>query len=105
MEQRMEIKSTDFWFKIIEFLQQNWALIEEQPDSGCIVYFIHDASGVFDRMSFKTIAEAKTALYRNGFTRLADDKVAQSGLASPVPPYFETEHPNGSIYSSGRYWR
>ena len=55
MKQHMEIKSTDFWFKIIEFLQQNWALIEEQSDSGCIVCFIHDASGVFDRMSFESI--------------------------------------------------
>jgi hypothetical protein len=101
----IEIKSKDFWFKVVEFLQQNWALIEEQPPTGCIVYFIHDASGVFDRISFASVSEAKKALRLNGFIRFADDKEAQSVLVAPAPPYFETEHPNGSIYSSGRFWK
>ena len=25
----VEIRSRDYWFKIVEFLQQNWALIDE----------------------------------------------------------------------------
>ena len=27
----IEINSNQFWFKIVGFLQQNWALIESQP--------------------------------------------------------------------------
>jgi hypothetical protein len=100
----IEIKSKDFWFKVVEFLQQNWALIEEQRGGGCIVYFVHDASGVFDQISFSSVSEAKKALRLNGFIRFADDTEAQSVIAPPEPPYFKTEHPNGAIYSSGRYW-
>jgi hypothetical protein len=27
--EKLEIPSRDFWFKIVDFLQQNWALIEK----------------------------------------------------------------------------
>ena len=27
----IEIQSCDYWFKIVEFLQQNWALIDQTP--------------------------------------------------------------------------
>ena len=31
-DKTVEIRSRDYWFKIVEFLQQNWALIDEdQP--------------------------------------------------------------------------
>jgi len=29
-----DIQNRDYWFKIVEFLQQNWALIDETPE-GC----------------------------------------------------------------------
>ncbi len=37
-ETPVEIKSQDYWFKIVEFLQQNWALIDETA-GGCTVFF------------------------------------------------------------------
>jgi len=106
----VEIRSRDYWFKIVDFLQQNWALIDETPDS-CVVFFfgddsgVTDDSGVFDKLAFSSTAEAETALCRNGFGRFAEDKEAQGFIAVPQPPFHERAHPNGPIYSSGRFWR
>jgi hypothetical protein len=38
-ETEVQIKSRDYWFKVVDFLQQNWALIDEQED-GVIVRFL-----------------------------------------------------------------
>lgn len=101
----IEIRSTDYWFKIIEMLQQNWALIDTAPGgTGCTVFFLGDTSGVFDQMCFASSAEAKAALHRNGFARFAEDKNVQKFIYRPQPPFHEASHPNGPIYSSGRYW-
>ena len=48
----IEIQSRDYWFKIVECLQQNWALIDVNSDGSCTVYFIEDLSGVFDSLGF-----------------------------------------------------
>jgi hypothetical protein len=102
----VEIKSDDYWFKVVEMLQQNWALIDEDAHSGaCTVFFIQDGSGVFDRLRFTSLEEAHRALHRNGFARFVEDREAQKFIASPMPPFFEIQHPNGAIYSSGRFWR
>ena len=102
----IEIQSRDYWFKIVEFLQQNWALIDESPGGkGCNLFFFGDTSGGFDRLSFSSVAEAEAALRRNGFRRFAEDKKAQEFIAVPKPPFYERPHPNGPIYSSGRFWR
>ena len=103
IDTHVEILSRDYWFKIVEFLQQNWALIDETPD-GCTVFFFGDTSGVFDRLTFPSVTEAEAALRRNGFSRFAEDKEAQGFIAIPQPPFHERPHPNGAIYSSGRFW-
>jgi hypothetical protein len=102
--QKIEIDVCDFWVKIVEFLQQNWALIEP-ADDGCMVYFITDTSGVFDRMPFTSMAEAEAALRRNGFRPFAEDLNSVEFLRQPEPPFKESVHPNGPIYSSGRFWK
>ena len=52
MSEPVTIQSTDYWIKVVEMLQQNWALIEAVKPEGVCVYFISDTSGVFDQMSF-----------------------------------------------------
>ncbi|MCX7112833.1 MAG: hypothetical protein NTX45_22485 [Proteobacteria bacterium] len=105
-KQSVEIKSTDFWFKVVAMLQQNWALIDKDINSDtCTVYFIQDASAVFDRLHFANKEETFRALRRNGFARLADDQEAQKFIAPPCPPFLDAQHPEGLIYSSGRFWR
>lgn len=104
--EKVEIAGKDFWFKIVDFLQQNWALIEKEAGSkDCIIYFIHDGSGVFDQIQYPTMEEAEKALRRNGFEQYANDPKARSFIFPPGPPYFRDKHPNGNIYSSGRFWR
>jgi hypothetical protein len=98
------IISQDFWFKIVDFLQQNWALIDEGADA-VTIWFLDDGGGVFDRLPFPTQLEAERALRRNGFRRFADDRRAQTFIAAPETPFHHRPHPNGPIYSSGRYWK
>jgi hypothetical protein len=101
----IEILNTDYWFKIVDYLQQNWALIEKSPTSHrCIVYFIHDLSGVFDQIPYSCRIGAINALKANGFSRYALDIEVHGALVPPPPPFYETEHPSGRIYSSGMFW-
>ncbi len=103
-EHEVQIKSRDYWFKFVDFLQQNWALIDEQED-GVIVWFFSDTSGVFDEMTFRSLADAVEALQGNRFRRYADEPDGGEFIRVPVPPFYRSEHPNGKIYSSGRFWR
>ena len=104
--EEVEINSRDFWFKIVDFLQQNWALIEKDAKTeACTIYFVHDESGVFDQIEYATIEEAERALRRNGFERYDKDPEARGFIYPPGPTYFRDKHPNGNIYSSGRFWR
>ena len=103
MNEGVVIASRDYWFKIVEFLQQNWALIDLHED-GVIVWFVGDTSGVFDQIAFSSIEDAAVALRRNGFRRFADDQKAQTMMRAPGPPFVRRPHPNGPIYSSGRFW-
>jgi hypothetical protein len=89
----------------VEFLQQNWALIEVGDSESVCVYFINDTSGMFDEMSFADESAACEALGRNGFTRFAESTPLQSFLHPPSAPFHRSAHPNGLIYSSGRFWR
>jgi len=105
MSETILIKSDDFWVKVVEMLQQNWALIEPMPDSGVCIYFISDTSGVFDEITFPSEDDAIAGLRRNGFKNYADEESLQSFLRPPSAPFHRDQHPNGPIYSSGRYWK
>lgn len=105
MQEQVEITTTDYWFKVVGMLQQNWALIDVSKEGCCKVYFIDDTSGVFDEMDFPSAEEAAAALHRNDFARYVEDEQAQQFIRPPEPPFYQRAHPNGPIYSSGRFWR
>lgn len=105
MSEQVAINSTEFWVKIVGMLQQNWALLEARLDGSAQIVFIHDTSGVFDEMSFASLDTARDALSRNGFEEFATSPNLKSFLSPPSPPFHRTTHPNGPIYSSGRFWR
>jgi hypothetical protein len=104
MNDPVPIQSRDYWFKVIEMLQQNWALIDAS-DQGVSVHFINDTSGVFDEMIFESDQAAEDALRINGFRRISEDPRAAESLHPPEPPFSRHPHPNGPIYSSGRFWK
>ena len=103
MEENYNIKSADYWFKIVDFLQQNWSVIENS-NTKCFVYFFSDTACIFDMIEFASAEEAEKALRRNGFKRYDEDKKAQDLISKPKPPFRHHPHRNGTIYSSGRYW-
>jgi hypothetical protein len=100
----VEIKNKVYWFKIVEFLQQNWAVIEKNKNN-FIVYFFGDTSGVFDSIEYENIETAEKELKYNGFKKYDDDVEAQKFIHKPEPIFYESQHPNGKIYSSGRFWK
>ena len=100
----LEIRSRDFWVKIVDFLQQNWALIEDAAAGVVVVYFMGDTGGVFDTLAFRSRRDAERGLRRNGFRRFDEDEKIKSFLMVPTEPFHWDEHPNGRIYSSGRFW-
>jgi len=98
------IVSREYWFKVIDMGQQNWALVDA-AGAGVVVWFISDASGVFDEIRFDSVPHAADALMRNGFRRFAEKGGLPAFLSPPQPPFRRRPHPNGPIYSSGRFWR
>lgn len=99
----VSISSRDYWVKIVDFLQQNWALVDADDMGRSRVFFVSDVSGVFDDIVLPSAAEAADALARNGFRRFSISDDLQF-LRPPEPPFSRREHPNGPIYSSGRFW-
>lgn len=92
------------WFKIVGFLQQNWAVIVDRKDDVLVVFY-GDNCGVFDEMLFSTKDKAEQALLRNGFSKFMEDDRAQKFIGLPRGEFAERPHPNGRIYSSGRFWK
>ncbi len=93
----------EWWVKIVGMLQQNWALPVLWP-TGIQVLFVDDLSGVFDTIQFSGMDEARAALDWNGFSAYASDPGLKEFLLPPKLPLHEGSHPNGQIYSSGRFW-
>lgn len=104
MTDPVKIESHDYWFKVVDMFQQNWALIDT-GESRAVVSIVSDACGIFDRIAFASILAAEAALAGNGFRRFADDPQARSFLIPPQPPFFNHPYPTGPIYSSGRFWK
>jgi len=105
MNKEHHIESRDFWVKIIEMLQQNWALIENNVDQTVTVYFITDTSKIFDQMNFSSKKEAKKGLRRNGFIRYDEDPSFKRFIKTPEPPFVPYRDDTRNIYSSGKFWR
>lgn len=103
-EEQIILRSTEFWVKVVGMLQQNWAVIEDSEGNSATVPFVSDASRVFDRLEFLSTQDAAAALDHNGFRRHAGDE-SLAFLRPPPGPFVRGEHPNGPIYSSGRFWR
>ena len=99
------ITSTNYWFKIVEFLQTNCALIQEHSDSTATVSFIDDTSGRFDEITFATLEQAVNELMDNGFNLYSQAPYVHGFLKPPTPPFEPVQHINGAIYSSGRFWK
>jgi len=103
--QIVTIHSANYWVKVVDFLQQNWALINQDSDGRARIFFINDTSGIFDELVFESTNHAREALIANRFREFSDSPDLQSLVHPPPAPFHRTLHPNGPIYSSGRFWK
>ena len=94
----------DWWIKLIEMLQNNWAVIVPNPKHGADIIFVSDGSGIFDRISYGSKEEAEAALLRNGFSRYYGEADIMKFIPYPRKPYTFWSHPNGRIYCTEKYW-
>jgi len=107
MKQPVHIESREYWIKVLEMLQQNWAIIEPSSEAGgdpCEVFFIDDNSCVFDRLRFDSAQEAEKGLARNGFSRYDPDPQMLKHMPPPSAPFYESADCQTLVYSSGRFW-
>lgn len=95
--------ANDPWFKVVDFLQQNWAVVIEKKKDVLVVFY-GDTCGIFDEIAFATKSKAEYALQRNGFSKFLEDTMAKDIIGIPKGDFTERPHPNGRIYSSGRFW-
>ena len=99
----VKVLRNTYWVKVVSFLQQNWAAIDDLPgSSGVRIWFFGDTSGVFDFIDYPSRESARMALRVNGFSVWTAKKY--DFIGRPIPPFKWRSHPNGEIYSSGRYW-
>jgi hypothetical protein len=104
-QHHIEITSTDYWFKVVGFLQTNWALLDEAADGTVTAWFLDHTGGVFDQLRFTSLERAVDGLMCNGFDFFRVALHAQRFLTPPQPPFRLSQHHAGAIYSSGHYWR
>lgn len=99
--EEVKIEGDEFYVKVLGFLQQNWALIE--VGEKVTVWFLHDGSGVIDKLEFDSIDEAVWGLLNNGFKRYSDqnEKFIEN-IKPPRRPFYAFPM---NVYSSGKYWR
>jgi type I restriction enzyme M protein len=98
-----QVKIPVFWVKVVGFLQQNWAIIQERDGITAILFF-DDLGRVFDELDFQNQQQAVDGLKRNGFSRYGD---AQDNIRDYVSqPEWPLHHDVAlrAIYSSGEFW-
>ncbi len=64
-EAEIEISNEVYWYKTVEFLQQNWAVMEPEGNSFKVLFF-DDAGAIFDSIELDSLEDAESALKRNG---------------------------------------
>lgn len=104
-KKEVHIANEHYWMKVVDFLQQNWAVIEHKQNK-IIVFFFDDLAGIFDSIEYDDEETAERELRFNGFSPYDEEsEETHQVIPKPAPPFYESAHCNGAIYSSGRYWR
>lgn len=90
----IRIVSRNYWFKIVDFLQTNWSLIDEQEDGSACVWFFSDTSIVFDEKAFDTLEEAVNWLMDEGFDLYDQNDEVKESISPPKQPIKRVTHSN-----------
>lgn len=116
------INSRDWWFKPVDMLVHNWALIESSCNKTATVYFFHDngstKSGsqnyklfqlkgrcaIIDSLEFENQDAAKLALGYNGFRQLETNAGPWDGNV-PLGNFYDARATEEGVYSKAGYWK
>ena len=95
----------DWYVKLVEMLQQNWAIIKLGETTQII--FVNDPGDVFDIIEVKDQETAHDKLMQNGFDKFSSPsrksfRPLEEFLTPPFKVVDTRERRN--IYSSGEYW-
>ena len=95
----------DWYVKLVEMLQQNWAIIKLGETTQII--FVNDPGDVFDIIEVKDQETAHDKLMQNGFDKFSSPsrkryRPLEEFLTPPFKVVDTGERRN--IYSSGKYW-
>ena len=117
-----EIGSRDWWFKPVEMLVHNWALIENNPNGTATVYFFHDQGlaknadprykysqlkgrcAVIDSLDFEDDALAECELEFNGFQQLSKRPGPWDG-SEPFGTFYDARLSEDGLYSRLGFWK
>lgn len=125
-----KITSTEWWYKPLEMLSQNWALVEVNSKTKAVtVYFFYDEglilgnggpstpikfykselldyASIIDSLEFENSKEAEQNLKSNGFKLIKQRSITDS--YAPDPPrqkkFFDAKKYHSGIYSNDGYW-
>lgn len=104
MKKTISIKLSDYWYKSIEHHEQIWALVMNEQDNLCRVYFLRGISILFDEMEFSSLEKAIKALQRNAFHQYAECEHSQKIMTPPPLPFNRKKTiSNNSIRLNGWY--
>jgi len=116
------INSKEWWFKPVEMLVHNWALIEINENDTAIVYFFHDKGiaknvsrnfklfqlkgrcAIVDSFAFENIDAAEFALQYNGFKQLKKNAGPWDG-DEPFGTFYDARSSEDGVYSKLGYWK
>ena len=116
------IKSREWWFKPVEMLVHNWALIEMNSDGTATVYFFHDKGttinsfrdfklfqlkgrcAVVDSLNFEDVYTAEYALGYNEFQQLSTKAGPWDGN-EPFGTFYDARASEEGVYSKAGYWK
>ena len=117
-----EIKTREWWVKILGMLCHNWALIETHANETVTVYFFHELGttlclnpdynhdqlnnrcAVVDSIDFETMELALQAMRVNGFYNLKKTKKFLLGQ-EPFGHFYDAREIEEGIYSKKGYWK
>ncbi len=97
-----DIRRIDWWFRILAPHRIHWAMIEPAPES-CTVFtfFVDSGSGVFKRISLRSVVDAKRRLLNLGFDRLAAKPAVRSRFSPPAGSFRLVEWPDDEVPAQG----
>lgn len=104
-----DLLAGEVWVKVVEFLQQNWAVLRtDTPSAGARIWFVNDGRAAFDFIDYDSPAMARRALQLNGFQ--VYEASEHDWLESPIPGNLASGDiatrgwSPRPIYSSRKYW-